>query len=221
MIFKDKNKLSPRYLPLKLPHREKELKLVESFFRDIFPAGETFTRIVQLQGPAGVGKTSVAFHVGRKIEEMAKERNTDLKHVYVNMKLESTSKFVMYSNIARKINPALVSRNISAEELLGNILRYLKSKNKYVILTIDEIDYYLKTSKSTDIIFDLTRVSEIFFGEPINIIGLMFIARDPNWRKMLDKAELSSLGRIIINFKPYTKDQVLDIIDYRAGEAFT
>ncbi|MCD6458036.1 MAG: hypothetical protein DRJ44_01505 [Thermoprotei archaeon] len=220
MIFKDRNKLSPKYVPLKLPHREGELSLVEGLFRDIFPAEETFTRIIQLQGPAGVGKTSVAFHVGRKIEADARERNVDLKHVYVNMKLESTSKFVMYSNIARKIDPGLVSRSVSAEELLGSILRYLKAHNKYVILTIDEIDYYLKTSKSTNIIFDLTKMSEIYFGEPINILGLMFIARDPKWRKMLNNAELSSLGRIVVNFKPYTKDQVFDIIDYRASEAF-
>ena len=203
-----------------LPHREKEISLVGGFFSDIFPVEKVYTRIIQLQGPAGTGKTSTAMHVTRGLEREARDKGIDLKSVYLNLKLEATSKFVVYSSIAKKIDPALTARSISAEEMLAFILRYLKENNKYVILTVDEVDYYVKTSKKTDIVFDLTRMNELYFGEPINILGLIFIARDPKWRDMLDVAERSSLGRIVVNFKPYTKDQILDIIYYRAEDAF-
>jgi len=119
-----------------------------------------------------------------------------------------------------KIDPELKIRSMSAEELLAFILRYLRQKEIYTVITVDEVDYYLKCARSTDVIYDLTRMNEVFFGEPINVLGLIFIARDPEWREMLDPAERSSLGRIIVNFKPYTKEQVYDILEYRAREAF-
>jgi len=220
-IFVDRNKLSPRYVPERLPHREEEIKLVERFFSDLFPNVErNFTRIIQFQGPAGVGKSSVAFHVGKLLKKEAEEHAINLKHVYLNLKLESATKFVLYSSLASKIDPDLVVRSMSAEELLRYVLRYLKFGQKYVIITVDEVDYYLKCSKNTDLIFDLTRMNEIFFSEPINVLGIILIARDPKWREELDPAEKSTLGNIIVDFKPYTKEQVYDILEYRAREAF-
>ena len=220
-IFADRDRLSPRYVPDRLPHREREIRIVEKFFLDLFPdVGGHYTRIIQLQGPAGVGKSSVALHVGRLLREEAGRYEIDLRHVYLNLRLESTTRFVLYSSIALKIDPDLRIRNMSAEELLAYILRYLKANNIYVAMTVDEVDYYLKCTKSTEVIYDLTRMGEVFFGEPINVLGLVFIARDPRWRDMLDPAEQSSLGRIIVNFKPYTKDQVYDILEYRARGAF-
>ena len=121
MVFKDRDKLSPRYLPEKLPHREKEISLVGGFFSDIFPVEKVYTRIIQLQGPAGTGKTSTAMHVTRGLEREARDRGIDLKSVYLNLKLEATSKFVVYSSIAKKIDPALTARSISAEEMLAFI----------------------------------------------------------------------------------------------------
>lgn len=166
-----------------------------------------------------MGKSSVALHVGRLLEEEARRYEIDFRHVYLNLRLESTTRFVLYSSIALKIDPDLRIRNMSAEELLAYILRYLKANNIYVVMTVDEVDYYLKCTKSTEVIYDLTRMGEVF-SEPINVLGLVFIARDPRWRDVLDPAEQNSLGRIVVNFKPYTKDQVYDILEYRAKEAF-
>ncbi len=220
MIFKDRDKLSPRYLPERLPHRENEINLLRSFFKDIYPMEKVFIRILQLQGPAGTGKTSTALYTFRNLESYAKSKGYDVKAVHINLKLEATTKFVIYSSIARKIDPNITARSVSAEEMLSFILRYLKENKKYIFLIVDEVDYYIKTYRKTDIVFDLTRLNELYYGEPINIIGLIFIARDPNWRKNLERAELSSLGNIVINFKPYTKEEVFDIISYRSSEAF-
>ena len=220
-VFVDRGRLSPRYVPERLPHREREISLLETLFSDLFPSvEEQYMRVVQLQGPAGVGKSSVARHVGRMLEEEAKQHEISFRHVYLNLRLESATRFVLYSSIALKIDPELKIRSMSAEELLAFILRYLRQKEIYTVITVDEVDYYLKCARSTDVIYDLTRMNEVFFGEPINVLGLIFIARDPEWREMLDPAERSSLGRIIVNFKPYTKEQVYDILEYRAREAF-
>ncbi len=211
-LFKDPDKLSPRYIPEFLPHREKEIQLAENLFEGY----RGYLRIIQFIGPAGSGKTSVAYHVGRRLERGIK----GLKSIYLNLKLESGTKFTLYSSLARKIDPNLPVRSLGAYELLEYVLRYLKHKNLHLLIIADEVDYYVKTSRHYDAVFDLTRLNEIYLGQPINIAGIIFISRDPRWRELLDKATRSSLGNVVVNFKPYSREQVYDIINYRASEAF-
>ena len=211
-LFKDPDKLSPRYIPEFLPHREKEIQLAENLFEGY----RGYLRIIQFIGPAGSGKTSVAYHVGRSLERRIK----GLKSIYLTLKLESGTKFTLYSSLARKIDPNLPVRSLGAYELLEYVLRYLKHKNLHLLIIADEVDYYVKTSRHYDAVFDLTRLNEIYLGQPINIAGIIFISRDPRWRELLDKATRSSLGNVVVNFKPYSRDQVYDIISYRASEAF-
>ncbi len=219
MIFRDKEKLSPRYLPSKLVHREKELKLLRAMTSDL-AIGEKFLRVIQVQGPAGMGKTSAVHMVGRDLERVNKKYGFNFKYIYINLKLEAPSKFVLFNNIAGKVDPVLRSRNLTAEELLHEILEYLRKKDIRVVLALDEIDYFLRFSRDSSIIYDLTRFSELKLGEPVNIVGLITIARDPSWRKILTSGERSSLGRLIVNFRPYAKEQLFDILRYRALEAF-
>lgn len=60
--FVDRDRLSPRYVPDRLPHREREIRIVEKFFLDLSPDVERhYTRIIQLQGLAGVGRAVSRF----------------------------------------------------------------------------------------------------------------------------------------------------------------
>ena len=86
---------------------------------------------------------------------------------------------------------------------------------------MDEIDYLIKTSKETGIIYDLTRLNEYEPDKPCNIKGVVFIARSMEFYGKLDPAELSTLGRIPMKFYPYTLQQVSDILEDRAAQAFT
>jgi len=212
-VFKDASKLSPRYIPKRLPHREKQIEKISGF---IDPLSE-YTTIVQIQGPAGSGKTSSAYHVGLRF---TRQKPADkLKMVYINLKLETGTKFLFYKRILEKIEPAAVSRSLSAEELLYILLKILSEKDSKLILIIDEIDFYMKSSKDTSIIYDLTRLNEIELGGSCPILSILMISRDPVWKRKMDKAELSSLGRLIVNFPSYTQKQIYDILEYRASEA--
>jgi cell division control protein 6 len=85
---------------------------------------------------------------------------------------------------------------------------------------MDEIDYLIKSSKETGIIYDLTRLNEYEPEKPCNAKGVIFIARSTEFYSKLDAAELSTLGRVPIEFRPYTIQQVSDILEARASQAF-
>ncbi len=220
-IFIDRDKLSPRYIPEKLPHREKQIQFTISLFSDLmrgYPC--KFTRIIQFIGPTGMGKTCSAYHVMRTLESKLKGIGIPIKPLYSNLKLEATTKATFYRSLAVKIDPSIASRSLSPSEQLKQIVDYITKKGINLLLVIDEVDEFLKRSSDVDLVYDLTRLSEFNLGGVTNIAGIIFIARDYDWRKYLSSAERSTLGNLVVRFDPYTKRQVRDILEYRVSEAF-
>jgi len=70
------------------------------------------------------------------------------------------------------------------------------------------------------VIYDLTRIPEMYPGQPSPIIGVIFISRSLEWHKRLEPSEKSTLGLGIIRFSKYNVDQIRDILDQRKKEAF-
>jgi len=224
-IFKDRERLSPSF-PIErhwkaLPHRTKQLEMLWSLYGDILEKrGNTFLRVVQVIGPAGTGKTSTLRLFGHEFEERARALRVDMRHVYVNLKLEGGRKVVLYRSLLSKVDPALSSPSLSAEEMLRNLTSYLIDERKHVLLTLDEIDYFLKHyGREEGVLYDLTRLNELTPDRPCGIVGITFLARERSYRENLDRVELSSLGRSYVEFPPYTSSQVFEIIQRRAEEA--
>lgn len=219
-IFKDRNKLSPRYLPTTLPHREEQLNALSHLFEDVLDKiSETYLRTVQIIGGIGVGKTSTAIRFGVNFQEKAHTRKIDLAHVYINLKLQSSGRVVLYRHLLEQAAPEIRATSLSADEMLYQLVKYLTSRGKYLLLTLDEIEYYIRHTKE-HIIYDLTRINELAPEKPCGIIGLILISRDNSFHNLLDPSELSSLGRTIIEFPQYSANHIQDILDARVSEAF-
>jgi cell division control protein 6 len=116
--------------------------------------------------------------------------------------------------------PELPAQGMSAEEMLRYLLRYLRENRQYALIIMDEIDYLIKTSKDTGIIYDLTRLNEFEPDKPCHVKGVIFIARGTEFYSRLDSAELSTLGRVPMEFRPYSIKQVSDILESRCAQAF-
>lgn len=218
-IFKDRSKLSPRYIPEKLPHRDGQIEVLLSLYEHTLEDPESaFLQVTQIVGGVGTGKTCTAVNFGKRIEREASRLDVSLKHVYVNAKVEGTGRYVLYRRMLEKAAPKIASRSLSPEEMLFQLVRYLKDEKEYVILTIDEIDYLCK--RGEHVIYDLTRLNEISPGEPINILGVLLISRDFSYYKFLEPSELSTLGRCVVEFPPYTSGQIKDILWDRVKMAF-
>jgi len=221
LIFKERNKLSPLYIPRRLPHRDHQINLLRSIYgsmirniRNVYP------RFTQIVGDVGSGKTCTTIKFGDLITEYAEKEGVNLKHVYINCKVDGTTRYVLFGNLVRKITNEISTRSLSPEEMIRQLIDYLKSRGLFLIISFDEIDYFIQTNPKEHIIYDLTRITEMNPGEPCPIIGEIFIARSLKWHDKLEPGERSTLGRGIIEFPKYTSRQVKDILRDRVEEAF-
>ena len=220
-IFLDRSKLSPRYVPTELPHREKEIERIYHTFRDSFNSPERFPlTIMQIVGPAGIGKTSTVLATMRLLDDQFEKNRLKMKVAYVNLKLQGGNKYAIYRFILEKIAPELPAQGLSAEEMLRFLLRYLIENKMFVFVVLDEIDYLIKITKDSGIIYDLTRLNEFDPESPCHVKGVIFVARSTEFYSKLDQAELSSLGRVPVRFPMYSLKQVGDILSKRCSEAF-
>ncbi|MEM2126994.1 MAG: AAA family ATPase [Candidatus Bathyarchaeia archaeon] len=223
-VFRDRGRLLPNF-PIErywgeLPHRERQLKLLWNLYGDVLDrGGEAFLRVTQVIGPAGSGKTCTLRLFGSRFEEESRRQHIDLRHIYLNLKLEAGRKVVLYRTLLGKVDPSLVSASLSAEEMLRNLVKYLKENKRRILLTVDEIDYYVRRFNEEGIVYDLTRLNELIPSEPCGIVGVTFLARDKGFHEFLDQGELSTLGRLYIEFPPYNPAQIFDILERRAEDA--
>ena len=220
-IFLDRSKLSPRYIPKELPHREREIEKIYHAFKDSLGNPDSFPlTILQIVGPAGIGKTSTVLSTVRILDDQFAKNRLKMKTAYVNLKLQGGNKYAIYRYILEKIAPELPAQGLSAEEMLRYLLRYLVENRIFAFIILDEIDYLIKITKDSGIIYDLTRLNEFDPETPCLVKGVIFISRSTEFYSKLDQAEISSLGRIPIKFPMYTLKQVGDILSKRCSEAF-
>jgi cell division control protein 6 len=220
-IFKDREKLSPRYVPSSLLHRDGQMQEISNFLKGaVIDPSKTFLKPLQIIGPAGTGKTSTILRFGQTFVNEARKNGVSAQHVYVNLKLQGGSKVVLYRFLLQNATPEVYSSSLSAEEMLRVMLQQLQESKKYLLITLDEIDYFVKSTKDTSVVYDLTRLNEISPEKPCNVLGVIFIARSKEFREKLDRAELSTLGRIAIEFAPYRPSEIRDILEARSEEAF-
>jgi cell division control protein 6 len=219
-IFKEREKLSPRYLPSNLLHREKQMQEITNYFKDsIADPSKAFLKPLQIIGPSGTGKTSTVLRFGERFVAETDKNGWTAKHVYVNLKLQGGSRVILYRNLLEKATPEVYSSSLSAEEMLRSLLRQLAESKKYLLISLDEVDYFIKSTKETRIIYDLTRLNEVDLQTHCNVVGVIFVARSKEFHEKLDPVESSSLGRIAVEFRPYTSREILDILTQRASEA--
>lgn len=220
-IFKDRTKLSPRYIPKELPHREKQIDLLKRIFSNLKNDPDKYPlTILQIIGQAGIGKTSTLLRFGNLLKEELANNKINSKIVYINLKLQGGNKYAIYKYMLGCIAPELPAQGLSAEEMLRQMIDYLDNTSSYALIILDEIDYLIKISKDIGIIYDLTRLNEFNPNKRCNVKGVIFIARSIEFYEKLDEAELSSLGRVPIEFPTYKIEQVSDILVQRSVEAF-
>jgi len=220
-VFKDKNKLSPYYIPRNLPHRDKQISLLQSIYGSMMKdIRNVYPRFTQIIGETGTGKTCTTIKFGELIAEAAKKEDIKLKSVYINCKVDGATRYVLFGNLVRKVTLQISTRSLSPEEMIRQLVEYLRVEGMYLIICFDEIDYFIQTNPKEHIIYDLTRITEMSPGEPSPIIGEIFIARSLKWHERLEPGERSTLGMGVIEFPRYTSKQVREILEDRVKEAF-
>jgi len=217
-VFKDEAKLDINYIPQKLPHREKELRLLTEFFSFILTCPERMTQRVILTGNVGTGKTALAQNFGASITSETNKRAIKFRYAHVNCREYRGSLLPIMHHAITVFRPTFPARGYSAENILSTLLQVLDEEKTTMILALDEFDSLVE-NEGSDAIYKLTRLQEMRQGKPQRL-SFILIMRDLKSLEKLDASTRSTLQRSIISLERYGKPQLVDILSQRVGMAF-
>ena len=204
-LLKDENVLLAEYLPEFLPHRENQIKQLAN---NLLPASKgrnpqnTF-----IYGPPGIGKTACVKFVFREFEKYSER----VKTIYINCWDYKT----VYSNLVKaalSLGIFVPRRGWGKDEIIEKIVEWLNKTKKSLIVCLDEVDQL-----EEEALYDWLRLNQ-YVKNPIGIVFIsnhkdVFVDKEPRIRSSLRIEE--------IEFKPYTFNEMKDILLERAKLAFT
>jgi cell division control protein 6 len=210
--------LDPEYIPSRLPHRESKIADLTLIFRDILNSpGKSSVRAVVF-GRTGTGKTVTTMTFGRLFEQKAAEiRGIRLKYVHVNCHKHRTL-FLILSHLIEKLGLPISPRGLSSQEMFKLIHDYLEKRNMYLLIALDEFDYFVSTAAQEDVYFLARVYDELNLSD--RRVHYVFIARDYSSLAGLDKSIRDHILMNTVEFEPYKSHELRDILKDRATEAF-
>ena len=217
-VFKDESKLDINYIPQKLPHREKEQRLLMEFFSFILRCPERMAQRIILTGDVGTGKTALAQHFGANITSETNKRGMKFRYVHINCRESRGSLQPILHRAVAVFRPNYPARGYSAEEILVALTQVLDEEEAFMIITLDEFDSLIE-KEGSDAVYKLTRLQEMRQGKPQRL-SFIFIMRDLKVIQQLDDSARSTLQRSIISLERYGKPQLIDILSDRVKLAF-
>jgi len=207
-VFKNRKALSQRYIPKYLPYREKELKMLVNMLYSFIDSG--FVRNTLILGRTGVGKTAT---VMKAIEDVKADINPDESMIIYAIADDSIKETLR--NISLKLNMTLPKKGLSVFDAKNRVFNAIGNKNALIIL--DEIDKLFNSRYCETIMYDLTRRENLSL---IGITNVMTIMDDIMVSSVLSDRVYSSWNPSKIVFKPYSVNQISDIIKQRSQEVF-
>ncbi|MFH0817045.1 MAG: AAA family ATPase [Candidatus Micrarchaeota archaeon] len=209
-VFRDERALMPEYLPEELPHRESEIKEMALALKAVSKGGTPENMV--LIGPPGTGKTSCAKSILQQLSEYSKKALP----IYINC-WELSTRHAILGRLATSLGQFVPRRGVATDEVSDRIAEFLGKEKKIPIIVLDEVDRLVTNQyREESILYDLARGSEVF-GAPIGVVG---ITNHEWFLTKLDSRIISSLSQHRIYFKPYSPQQLKDILNERAKLAF-
>lgn len=217
-VFKDESKLDINYIPPKLPHREKELRLLMEFFSFLLRYPDKMAQRVIVTGEVGTGKTALSHSFGASITSQARKKAIKLFYVHVNCRECRGKLFLILQHVLSIIRPNFPKRGYSVEEALETLMQSLDEDNLFIILALDEFDALVE-NEGSESVYKLTRLQEMRTGKAQRM-SLLFILRDLASVDKLDASTKSTLQRNVVALVRYEKMQLIDILNDRINMAF-
>ena len=223
-IFKDESKLDINFIPEKMPHREKELYLLSRLFLTLLTNPNSVSRKILITGSPTTGMTVTVKSFGKMLVDAAAKRGVKIKFVYIYCrKMYKNSNHKVLIRIMGAINDNFLSlpRRLRSPQDLWDMLLYdyLTEKNYHLLIVLDDVNYLI--NEGEDLFHILMKInddlSDINGKQRISIIAM---AKDVDCLSNLDADTVSTLRRNLIEFKPYTREEMFDILKYRTHLGF-
>jgi len=214
-IFRNRDILSPDYIPEKLPHRENEIRRVGSVLAQVLRGSRPNNLFIY--GLTGTGKTAVTLYVLKRLVEKARQLGVRVSYVYVNTRQRDTP-YKVLADIASGVGLRVPFTGLSTAEVYARLVRALSRDTGFLIIVLDEVDWLVRR-RGDDILYKLTRIGYELPRDAVKV-SIVGITNDVRFVEMLDARVRSSLGEEEVVFPPYNAEQLRDILWDRAREAF-
>ncbi len=207
-IFKNKDLLSPSYIPDTLPFRENHIKEI---MKHTAPAlKESMPKNIFIYGKTGTGKTCTVKYVMSQFNE----RKQNALMSYINCRIYN-SKYKILQRFLKNIYADKIKFGFGITYFYELLLKWIKEQNQRLILVLDEIDMVKDLS---DLIYTFTRANDELKNQgSLSIIG---ISNDLKFKSRLGPRAKSSLFENELVFSPYTTHQLKSILKQRISTAF-
>lgn len=210
-IFKDRDSITPHYVPKELPFREKQISLIASILGVTLKNQKSDN--VFLYGKTGSGKTATTRHVLQQLEEFAQEKQGNIKTVYMNCR-NYNSKYKVLSRILKELQPGKDFLGYSGTFIYEQLTALTEDSGAAILIALDELD---KIKDLDELIYTLTRSNDELKHGSITIIG---ISNQLNFKDRLDPRTKSSLCEQELLFPPYNAEELKAILKQRIELAF-
>ena len=202
-IIRDMKYLEESYVPEEIRFRGGQLKEIARCISPLLHGRDMIN--IFIYGSTGTGKTSSVKWAFRQIGEETSKVLTAYVNCWENPTNYAIATEIMKQTIQHgELRALSFKRNFA--EIINEVKEALSKSRKRLIVALDEID----KAEDTDIIYALSR----------NNIGIIMISNDPYALKDIDKRIESSLHFTSIEYKPYTLDEMMNILKERAINAF-
>ena len=137
-VFKNKEFISPHYVPDVLPFRELQIQDIITNFAPVLQNNRPNN--IFIYGKSGTGKTATINKVLEKMLEIHKESNLDQKILTIYMNCRTyNSKYKVLLKVSDHLFPKSYF-GYSASFIYDLILKELQEKGIFIILVLDEVD---------------------------------------------------------------------------------
>lgn len=197
-LFKNAVALDYDYIPKLIPFRENQQMHMASCINPLF--SNRSGRNLIIHGTPGIGKTVAC----KKVLQELEEKTEDIVPIYINC-WQKNSSYKVIVEICDILGYKFV-QNKGTEELFKIVKERLNKISS--VLVFDEID------KTEDYDFLYSILEEIYRK------SIFLITNHKEWITTIDKRIRSRLVPEILEFKPYTQNEINGILKERLNSAF-
>ncbi len=210
-IFKTKKYLDHRFIPETLPHRDEKIKSIANYWvealNNITPPDIT------LYGKTGTGKTAVTLYAKKQLEEIASQRNLNIRIEYIRC-TDYNTEYQILARLCQQLGKPVPYRGWTKAEVVNTFRNLFKKNlindNLILIVILDEIDVILKNDGDS-ILYTLTRTDNVAITSISNYV---------DFKRFIKPKVKSSLRDREIVFPPYNAQQLRDILTERSKVSF-
>lgn len=212
-IFLNHDVLRHDFIPNYLPHRDDETLRFGAVLAPVLKNLKCSNLFIY--GKTGTGKTAVTRCVLDRLFNKSIEIRKKIRVCYVNCRTAATE-YRIVASMCSELGIKVPFTGLATAEILKRFKTNLENQGTPFIIALDEVDLLVR-NYGDDILYTLTRFNEEIKNGKLIIVG---ISNDLYFKDLLDPRVLSSLSEEEIVFKPYTAEQIRDILYQRVQLAF-